>query len=255
MTEREKWNMNIVVCGYGRAGKALIETILKSEDNSLCCVVCRNESSACGKDIGQVIYSENNIIGIPVISLADAYSYLCEKKVDVVIDFSNRVMAVSLLELCINLKCNLVVCTTNHSTEEIQWFEKAAEKNSFGVVYAPNLTIGINLLLEFTRKLAAVYEDARFEIIEKHPENKPIPTATSQIISQVTGRECVPIHSVRLNGYVSVHELIVTNGTERVILSHEAISREAFAKGALSAARFILGKQGLYFMKDVVEAL
>lgn len=247
--------MNIVVCGYGKAGRALIETILRSKEDKLCCVICRDESSACGKNVGQVIYGKDDLLNIPIVSLSDSFAFLCDKNIDIIIDFSNRIMAISLLELCKELKCNLVVCTTNHSAEEVQQFEQIAEKNSFGVVYAPNLTLGINLLLEFTRKLSIVYSDAKFEIIEKHPENKPIPTATSQIISQATGKENVPIHSVRLNGYIGVHELIISDGIERLIISHESLSREAFANGALSAARFVLGKKGLFFMKDVIEAL
>ncbi len=150
-------------------------------------------------------------------------------------------MASSLIDLCCKIKANLIICTTNHTVEEIRAFEQIASQNDFGIVYAPNLTIEINLLLAFTRKLAAVFGGGNYEIIERHPSVKPIPTATSRIIAQATGQEDIPIHSIRLDGYVGIHELIVTDGVERITICHESLSREAFAKGALTAAEFISG--------------
>lgn len=249
--------MNIVVCGYGRAGKALINRIMDSKEHKLIGVLCRDESENAGKNICDIININplNNGSNVKLTKISDAYENFKNEEIDVIIDFSNRYMATALIELCCKIKSNLIICTTNHTVEEIGAFEQKANQNSIGIVYAPNLTIGINLLLEFTRKLSSVFGEAGFEIIEKHPSKKPIPTATSRIIAQATSREDIPIHSIRLDGYVGVHELIVTDGIERLTICHESISREAFAKGALTAARFIQGRKGLFFMKDVIEEL
>ena len=247
--------MNIVVCGYGRAGTALMREIIVSKKDNLVGVLCRDESASAGCDIGKFVKDDGAIYGLTISKISDAKDALRDKKVDVIVDFSNRTMAQPLLNLCSEIHCNLVVCTTNHTPEEIGCFGQIAEQQEIGVVYAPNLTIGINLLLDFTKKLSNVLDDFQYEIIERHPTNKPIPTATSRIIAETINKEKIPIHSMRMEGYVGVHELVATDGVERITIRHESLSRAAFAKGALIAAKFVKGKTGLFFMKDVIKEL
>lgn len=244
--------MNIVVCGYGRAGSALMRQIISSKKDNLVGVLCRDESDAAGCDIGKFIKDDYAEFGLSITRISEAKDVLHEQKVDVIIDFSNRTMAIPLLSLCSELHCNLVVCTTNHTPEEIGCFGQIAEQQGIGVVYAPNLTIGINLLLDFAKKLSNVLDGFQYEIIERHPTNKPIPTATSRIIAETVNKENIPIHSMRMEGFVGVHELVATDGVERITIRHESLSRAAFAKGALIAADFIRKKTGLFFMKDVI---
>lgn len=247
--------MNIIVCGYGRAGKALIEQISISSEHELIGVICRDESEKKGKDIGTIIRDDRHEMGISITPISKAESEFSGKKIDVVIDFSNRAMAMSLLELCGKIKSNLVICTTNHTLEEVGRFEQMAEQEGVGVVYAPNLTLGINLLLDFAKTMSNVLNDFQYEVIEMHPSNKPKPTATARIITEAINKESIPIHSVRMEGYIGFHELIATDGVERITIRHESLSRAAFAKGALIAAKFIRGKIGLFFMRDVIKEL
>ena len=247
--------MNIVICGFGRAAKALTERVLQSEENKLIAVLGRKESKNIGKDIGEILYGKGIKLDINVISFDSAVEMLKNEKIDVVIDFSNREMAFPLIKLCGELKTNLVICTTNHTAEEIGKFQAMANDLNIGVVYAPNLTIGINLLMEFVNKLGKVLADFDFEIIEKHPKDKAQITATARMISQSINKTNTPIHSVRLNGFVGVHEVIATDGIEKITIEHESFSRLAFAKGALAAANFIENKTGLYFMSDVIKSI
>lgn len=124
-----------------------------------------------------------------------------------------------------------------------------------GIVYAPNLTVGVNLLMEFVKKIANVLPDFDFEIIEKHPKDKAKVTATARMISQAINRGEVPIHSVRMNGYVGVHQVISTNGDERITITHESLTRRAFANGAILAAEFIQDKKQFFLMKDVIREI
>lgn len=247
--------MNVVVCGCGRAGKVLIEYIMETDGYQLIGVICRDESDKVGRDVGEVISNDKYEVGIQITPLSHAEDEFKNKNVDVIIDFSNKVMAIPLIELCGRIKSNIVICTTNHSLEEIGKFEQVANNFKIGVVYAPNLTIGINLLLDFAKKLSRIFEGFNYEIIEKHPSNKPKPTATARIIAETVDQADVPIHSVRMEGYVGVHELIATDGIERLTLKHESLDRRAFAKGALVAAGFLKNKIGLFFMKDVIDEL
>lgn len=164
-------------------------------------------------------------------------------------------MALPLIEFCGKIGANLVLCTTNHTVEEISLFREMAHSLGVGIVYAPNLTVGVNLLMEFVKKIANVLPDFDFEIIEKHPKDKAKVTATARMISQAINRGEVPIHSVRMNGYVGVHQVISTNGDERITITHESLTRRAFANGAILAAEFIQDKKQFFLMKDVIREI
>lgn len=248
--------MNIVICGFGRAGKAMAEKVLYSEKHNLLKVLCRKESKNAGKDIGELLVKNNNVnFGVTITPIEEAVEALKGQKVDVVIDFSKREMALPLIEFCGKIGANLVLCTTNHTVEEISLFREMANTLNVGIVYAPNLTVGVNLLMEFVKKISNVLSDFDFEIIEKHPKDKAKVTATARMISQAINRGEIPIHSIRMNGYVGVHEVISTNGDERITIRHESLSRRAFANGAILAADFIQGKKHFYLMKDVIREI
>ena len=245
--------MDIAICGFGRAGKALSKKIMTEGGHNLVAVLCRKNSKNLQMDVGKELLNQEN--GVHILSV-DEVASSNEIHIDVLIDFSHRDMATPLIELCGSRKCNIVICTTNHSVQEINSFQVAAEKYKIGIVYAPNLTIGINLLMDFVGKVSRVVPEWNFEIIEKHPRDKGRPTATARMISDVIDKKNnIDIHSVRMNGYVGVHEVITSDGTERLTVSHESLSREAFANGALLAANYITGKKGVHFMKDVINEI
>lgn len=247
--------MNILICGIGRAGKAMAEKVLNSKEHKLIGIICRKESKNANNDLGQILYPGKDLqMGINIIPIENVVKEYNDV-IDVVIDFSNREMALPLIDLCGKLHSNLVLCTTNHSDEELAFLRKRCDEYNIGMVYAPNLTIGVNLLMEFVKKISNVCREYNFEIIEKHPQDKSKPTATARIISQQLNREYTPIHSVRINGYVGSHEVVGSDGTERITIIHESLSREAFANGALLASSFIYGKKGFFLMKDVIENL
>lgn len=245
--------MNVAICGFGRAAKTLAEVLLKSNEHHLTMVICRKESKNSGKDIGQILYGEGKEIGVEIVPIEKAKDYLKNYNVDVIIDFSHHDMAIPLIKMCGEINANFVMCTTNHTIEEISKFQSLSDELNIGIVYAPNLTIGINLLMDFVSRLSKIIPNFDFEIIEKHPKDKAKTTTTARMISQVINKGDVPIHSVRLNGYVGVHEVIATNGVEKISIEHESFSRQAFANGAILAANFILGKEGFYLMKDVIQ--
>ncbi len=245
--------MKLAICGFGRAAQALAKNILDHNAHTLQTVICRSTSTKQGMDIGEILYGKGRTVGIVITSPEKILDSQNAYDIDVVIDFSHRDMAFPLIELCGNLKANLVICTTNHSIEEISKFQDLSEKLNIGVVYAPNLTVGINLLMDFVKRLSKVFPDFDFEIIERHPKDKAPVTTTARMISQAIDKEDVPIHSVRLNGYVGVHEVTASNGYEKITIEHESFSRMAFANGALLAAEYIENKKGAYLMQDVVK--
>ncbi len=244
--------MNIGLCGLGKAGQEFVKYILKSDEFILRQVLCREQSKTAGKNVSEVTglltYSE-----IPITKISEFRNI---KNLDVIIvDFSNSITSLNLLDICAKFKVNLVICTTNFSEYQLNFIEKMANVYDIGVVYAPTLTIGINILLKFVKNLSILFPEFSFTIIEKHGKNKDCPTRTAKIISNNIDKEDTKILSVRLNGYVGIHEVIATDGYERITIEHESFSRSAFVRGSLIASKFIYKRKGFFTMKDVMENL
>jgi 4-hydroxy-tetrahydrodipicolinate reductase len=177
---------------------------------------------------------------------------------EVAIDFSH---AGAITEICrAALHCNkpLVIGTTGHSQEQRRTIEDTAR--SLPIVFASNFSIGVNVLFWLTRKAAERFgDDFSAEIVETHHKTKKdAPSGTAKtladilIAAQVIEDE-VPIQSIREGDVVGEHTVIFSGPAERLELTHRAASREIFARGALRAAKWIMGKPpGLYSMQDVL---
>ena len=108
--------MKVAVCGIGKAGQSAINMIHNCQDIQLELVINREGSQSIGKNVGQYMGQENS--NVYIYSIKDCKEELSNKKVDVIIDFSNRALTKELLILCEELGINLVICTTDFSEEE-----------------------------------------------------------------------------------------------------------------------------------------
>lgn len=195
---------------------------------------------------------------------------------DVAIDFSSVEATKDICEACLRSKTPLVIGTTGHSTDQRKVIEIAAK--SLPIVFAPNFSVGVNTLFWLTRKAAELLgPDFDLEIVEMHHRlKKDAPSGTAQKLAEILsdvrkldvqknvahGREGmigerpkaqIGMHSLRGGDAVGEHEVIFAGPGEQLTLTHHASSRETFARGALRAARWIVGKQpGLYSMEDVL---
>ena len=193
---------------------------------------------------------------------------------DVIIDFSHHTALAPLCEYAVANNTALVVCTTGHNEEEHALMKKTAE--SIPIFFSRNMSIGINLIIEMSRRAAKTLGvDFDIEIIEKHHNKKlDAPSGTALMIAEELAAERggadfvydrqsvrrerskneIGIHSVRGGTIVGEHEVIFAGNNEIVTLSHTATSREIFANGATKAAEFIVGKpSGMYDMSDVIN--
>lgn len=195
---------------------------------------------------------------------------------DVAIDFSSVEATRDICEACLRSKTPLVIGTTGHSADQRKFIETVAE--SLPVVLAPNFSVGVNTLFWLTRKAAELLgPDFDIEIVEMHHRlKKDAPSGTAQKLAEILsearkldvqkdvahGRQGmigerpkaqIGMHSLRGGDAVGDHQVIFAGPGEHLALTHRASSRETFARGALRAARWIVGKQpGLYSMEDVL---
>ena len=169
-----------------------------------------------------------------------------------------------------------VIGTTGLSEEQLAEVEDATQ--SAPIVLAPNMSVGVNLLREVVRDLAAKLEGYDIEVVEAHHRHKKdAPSGTALFLARaaaegrerileevaVYGREGyaprepgeIGIHALRGGAVVGEHRLVFYADGEEVEVVHRALSRRTFADGALRAARFAAGaKPGLYGMADVLGA-
>ncbi len=243
--------MRVAVCGIGRAGKVMMHYLLENENTELVLGINRDSSATVGRDIGDVMGIP--VQNVPVVGMKDLRRYIQEKRVEGLIDFSHKSLSLELLQTLEDFReLSLVICTTNYTDSENAKLQLLLSHFVGGVVYADTLSLGINLLRRFAAMEAKLLSGFQFDIVEKHIAAKPKPTATAKRIAEAIGRD-TPIHSMRLGGYVGVHELTAADAYERLTITHESFTREAFARGAMIAMCFLKGRQGVYSMDDVLR--
>ncbi len=179
-------------------------------------------------------------------------------KCDVAIDFSHPDATEGICRAALQDRRPLVIGTTGHPPEQRHTIEKAAK--SLAIVFASNFSVGVNALFSLTRSAAEMLgREFDLEIIETHHRmKKDAPSGTAKTLAEVLRKarridEQIPIKSIREADVVGEHTVIFSGPDERLELFHKADSRTAFARGALRAARWVIGKSpGLYSMEDVL---
>ena len=199
----------------------------------------------------------------------------CNIDVDVIIDFSNAQAVDGLLDYAVASKTPVVLCTTGLSEEQLDKVEAASKH--VAVLRSANMSIGINVILKLLKEAVSRFAPEGFdvEIVEKHHNQKlDAPSGTAIALadamneemngmyeyvydrSQVRkkrGKKELGISAIRGGNIVGEHDVIFAGTDEVVTFSHTAYSRAVFAKGSVTAAKFIKGKAaGLYDMADVL---
>jgi 4-hydroxy-tetrahydrodipicolinate reductase len=180
------------------------------------------------------------------------------KNCDVAIDFSQAAATAEICRVALEHSKPLVIGTTGHSQEQRRIIEETAR--SVPIVFASNFSIGVNVLFWLARKAAEqLGGDFGAEIIETHHKmKKDAPSGTAKTLAEVlkAAREMqseIPIRSIREGDVVGEHTVIFSGPSERLELTHHAVSREIFARGALRAAKWVIGKPPrLCSMQDVL---
>lgn len=197
-------------------------------------------------------------------------------KIDVLIDFSSPSAALSHIEYAVAQDTPLVLGVTGWY-DSLYVVQDIVAKGNGSVLYGSNFSIGMNIVFTMTRLLSRlayqsqIYDVALHEIHHRHKLDSPSGTAISlsNIVldefnsktvlctDSVNGRQIQPhefhISSQRVGSVVGEHTLSFDSDCDTITLSHSAKNRDGFARGALMAARWIIGKQGLFEFSDVFE--
>ncbi|MDO8427295.1 MAG: 4-hydroxy-tetrahydrodipicolinate reductase [Deltaproteobacteria bacterium] len=254
----------------GRMGTAIVGALAGNPRIELSGALEREDSPALGKDAGEA--AGRGRAGVKITS--DRVKAF--KKADVIIDFSTPDSSMKVLEDAVELNKAVVIGTTGFSLHQRELIKELCLKTR--AVMAPNMSIGVNLLLKLVSQASAVLgSDYDIEIIEAHHRHKKdSPSGTAIRIAEVIATtlkrdlekvavyerkgiigerrpEDIGIQSIRAGDIVGDHTVLFGGIGERIELTHRASSRDTFAMGAVKAAVWVVDKpNGLYDMQDVL---
>ncbi len=244
--------MKIIIHGaLGRMGKAVLECV---------------EAGHSGGELAALVdgFSQTP----EVFTTLDGFS----GDADCIIDFSNHVATVPLVDYAVAHQLPVVIATTGQTPEETAYITEAGKK--IPVFLSGNMSVGIALLAELSKKTAQVFPDADIEIIEVHHNQKlDAPSGTALMLANsvkearenatfLVGRHEygkrtkaeIGIHAIRMGNVIGEHQVMVNTGSQTITLKHEAHSRSLFAEGAMVAAQFLTKQTpGIYTMYDMVK--
>ncbi len=260
-----------IVGAAGRMGHNLVRACGIADDLKLSVAIERFDNPALGRDAG-----EQAGLGRIGVAVTDDLAAVLDN-FDVLIDFTRPEPSLKHLEICRLHAKKAVIGTTGFSSEQRETIVRAA--NDIAIVFAPNMSVGVNLSLKLLEIAAKVMGDTTdIEVIEAHHRHKvDAPSGTAlrmgEVIAETLGRdlsECavygreghtgerdrntIGFSTIRAGDIVGEHTVMFADEGERVEITHKASSRMTFANGAMRAARWLAEKPaGLFDMQDVLE--
>ena len=251
-------------------GRALIQAVAAHEATSLGAALEHGGSTVLGADAGDLAG-----LGKLGVKIGDDLNQAVAQA-DVFIDFTRPEATLAALDACRAAGRRMVIGTTGLSAAQRTAIEQAAR--DIAIVFAPNMSVGVNLVLKLLEMTARVLGDeADVEIIEAHHRHKvDAPSGTAlrmgEVVAGALGRdlsECavygregvtgerkrntIGFETIRAGDIVGEHTVMFANIGERVEITHKASSRMTFANGAVRAASWLMQhERGLFDMQDVL---
>ena len=254
----------------GRMGRVLIEATLQNDSTSLNAAIDRPGSNFTGLDAGELANQ-----GIQNVKVVDDLNSVVDD-FDVLIDFTHPDVSVNNIEFCRVNNKRLVIGTTGFTEEQKQLIANAAKETA--IVFAPNMSVGVNLcfkLLDIAARVMGDYTD--IEIVEAHHRHKvDAPSGTAlkmgEVVAEALGRDLndcavygregqtgerdrntIGFETIRAGDIVGEHTVMFADIGERVEITHKASSRMTFANGAVRAANWLMDfESGQFDMQDVL---
>lgn len=254
----------------GRMGRTLVEACAEAQGLRLTAAVDRPGSSLIGADTGEVAG-----LGKLGVTIGDDLAAVIDQ-FDVLIDFTIPEATAAHLDICRRAGRRMVIGTTGLTDDHKQQLDAAA--GDIALVFAPNMSVGVNLCLKLLDLAARVLGDeVDVEIIEAHHRHKiDAPSGTAlrmgEVVAEALGRdlaqcavygregrtgerkrETIGFETIRAGDIVGEHTVMFAATGERVEITHKASSRMTFARGAVRAARWLMDQpSGRFDMQDVL---
>lgn len=253
--------IKVCLIGLGRTGQHIARGILEQKNMELVAAFCSPGSKKKGMDIGSVINAKETKVYVNTSD--ELEDVIFKTKPDVAVDFSNSSATLKNSKVLSRMKVNMVIGTTGFTDEELKELNNLPYKAHNGIVYAPNITLGVNTVMLLSNIAANILSNYDFQIIEthfKHKKDAPSGTAIKIAAEMERGLNAagvynrdIPIDAIRAGGVIGRHEVQIIGEDDKIEISHESFSRKIFAQGAIQAINFIYKKTGYFEMKEVLD--
>ena len=263
--------IRVVITGIcGRMGRCITRCVAQQTDMQLVGAIQYPSHPHIGSDAGVVAGIGD--IGVPITGkLGDVL-----QNADVVIEFSKPEAALEYLQQVVNIDKAIVIGTTGFDSDELATVKALA--SDIRCVMAPNMSLGVNVMIQALDLIAkALGDDYNIEVIEAHHSHKvdsPSGTALrlAEMVTETLGQDLgevgiygrrgiigvrpkkqIGIHAVRGGDIAGDHTVLFTTEGEQLSIVHRSHSREAFAKGAIRAARWVVNApKGLHDVSEIL---
>lgn len=245
--------MNIAIIGYGKMAQEVEKVAIEKKIN-----------------VTKIFTEEENYNGLAITKQS-------LKNVDVCIDFTTPAAVWQNIEAVVNCEKSIVVGTTGWY-DKLEDVKKLVNKKNVGLLYCPNFSLGVNLLYQIINTASHIFnkfDDYDIMISEIHHKNKvDSPSGTALMLAQLilqnvkrkkeilkeTAKtkikpEQLQVTSSRVGSVVGNHTVLFDSDADTIEIMHTAKNRRGFALGSLLAAQWIIGKKGVFTMKDVMATI
>jgi len=243
--------ITIGLFGFGKTGSVVANEIIKDSDCELKWVVREtslHEGTYASRFLGYD-HDEGKIYSLGKMDLDQFYKY---NKVDVIIDFSAS-CAVNEYKNAAKYGTRIVSAISKYGEMEFEQLKNLSRLTS--VLYSPNITLGVNFLIEASKLLQGIAPHADIEIIEEHFRDKKGVSGTALRIAEDLGLDKEKhINSIRVGGIIGKHEVIFGLPNQTIRIIHESLNRAAFGQGAIFAAKWIMTQEkGMFDMEQALS--
>ena len=244
--------IRVGIFGFGKTGKAVVNEFLNDELFVVEWVVRKN--------LKDHLKYASRLLGYEfdagkIFSFDDIDNkFFLERPVDIFVDFSDA-QGVHLYAESAEHGIPIVSAISNYKEEELNILR--ALTKSIPVLYSPNITLGVNVLMITAQILQKIAPHAQVEIVEEHFKDKKEVSGTAIKIAKVLNLNTDEhVHSIRVGGIISRHEIIFGMPNQTIRLTHENINREAYGQGAIFAVKFLIGQSpGMYSMETIIAEM
>lgn len=258
-------------------GRLVIREVSSQRDMQIVAAVDAPGTSLAGRDAGELAGVER--LGVRVVGAERLSEALRDNKPDVLVDFTVAEAAVKNVRTAAEQGVAVVVGTTGFTPEQLDEMEGIVKRTGIAAIVAPNMSAGVNVFFklvgEAARLLGGSYD---VEIVEAHHAHKvDAPSGTALKVAEIIAREfglgsesirCgrpagkrarergeIYVHSIRAGDIVGEHTVTFATQGERLELVHRVHSREAFARGAVEAIRYVVAKGRPGVIQDMRDVL
>ncbi len=170
--------IRVCLIGLGKTGKEIAKALLNEKKIKLVSVICGSDSEKIGKALSDIIDCDNS--NIVIESEDNLRQVIFKAKPDVIVDFSDPEATIRNAKLFSKMRINMVIGTTGFSSFALKKLFVLTQKHHNAICYAPNITLGVNVLMLLTHLAASILNDYDFQITEIHHKNKKdIPSGTA----------------------------------------------------------------------------